>query len=153
MQAIIWPGEMHLRCRNVSARAAPEQPRDGVFYTRDNVQELIQLLAADLHQPPNDAPDHVEGIWDSIKRIWHDWECHFSDNPNHLGHDVRALLTLGLACSWFPKKHHEAMDVMLHKYASRVLVEGKDEDLEQIIQEHLKHDAMLENSGSSFDPI
>jgi hypothetical protein len=103
--------EMHLdearkNVEDASRRRCNCKPFDPNYqYHRDNVVELAQLVCRNLNSKPANVDSNQ--IYNRIKRCFDDLERGWNDNPQYFDLDMRMLLSVCHASSWFSPKQQE----------------------------------------------
>lgn len=75
------------------------KPSGAYDYERNNVVELTQLICQHLESKPDGI--NANKTFDCIRNIYRDFKRGFEDNPDHFEADVRMLLAVCLASTWF----------------------------------------------------
>lgn len=73
-------------------------------YGRERVVELAQLICKYLEDMPNEIDQNR--IYSCVRNRYLDFQRGYPDNPANYSTDVRMLLHICLACTWFTTKQH-----------------------------------------------
>lgn len=98
-----WEG--NVEAQGESHKFAPHCPLDSNYrYDRCRVVELTQLICRNLENKPSDVDNNR--IFNCIKNCYHDFEKGWTDNPDNYLLDLRMLLNVCRASTWFSEKQH-----------------------------------------------
>lgn len=76
-------------------------------FRRENVVELSQLISRYLENKPGNIDENK--IYNCVRSCYQDLERGYSDNPKHYYIDMRMLLAICLASTWFTKNQRTSL--------------------------------------------
>lgn len=90
------------------------EPFDRAYsYDRNNIVKLAQLISRNLEDRPSEVSPNriftcIASCYDDFKRGW-------TDNPQNYAIDVRMLLSIASASTWFNEQHQSLLDRWLRE--------------------------------------
>jgi hypothetical protein len=87
---------------------------DNYNFGRFDVVPLSQLIAARLEN----KPDYIESnkIFNCVQTCYRDWNSGYNDNPEHYTMDMKMLLAICNASTWFSDNQRNQLREMLSKF-------------------------------------
>lgn len=81
-------------------------------FGREDVVDLSKLICIRLENKPSYI-DHNR-IFNCVQNCFRDWERGYNDNPDNYS-DMKMLLAICHACTWFTDRQHDKINEMLNK--------------------------------------
>jgi len=106
-----------LEQENQEIRNIIEQPsmnfKGGYIYDRHSVAQLTKLICQNLENKPDSIDSNK--IFDCVKNTFSDLQKNWNDNPQDLYIDVRMLLAVCCASTWFSTNQRNQINNMSEK--------------------------------------